>query len=544
MFDIGWSEILVIAIVMVVVVGPKDLPRMLRAFGRATRKFRAQAGEFRRNFDEALKEAELDDVQGHPQRCPQPRPKKQHQKALNPLAAAGEEIKASMKGRQQITAAGSDETVRGKSRRPSRRRAAAESLFSGRRGLRSTNPAIVDAEPARRRQRSRPRQGRRDDEGVDGKIVQQQIGLDDEDVHQARIEGNGASPSKGAPKPRPRPPLPSAASRPAVSGANGRKPTNSAAKSAEKPAKPGPRRLKGGQKGGRRRRTQDSRRKNAAADTGSTYVSLSRDEERAELDKSAAPLMDHLIELRTRLIWSIAAFLPPSSGCFFFAKRIFNFLVVPYRWAVEWSGMDHGKVELIYTAPQEFFFTQIKVAMFAALVISFPVIATQIYRFVAPGLYRNERMAFLPFLIASPILFLMGATLVYLGFTPVVMSFFLGMQQLGPNQSVQIQLLPRVSEYLGLIMTLMLSFGLVFQLPVVTTLLTRVGIISSADLRGKRKYAIVFAFIIAAVLTPPDPVSQMSLALPTILLYEVSIWAARLIEKRRASAEAEAGTSS
>lgn len=271
-------------------------------------------------------------------------------------------------------------------------------------------------------------------------------------------------------------------------------------------------------------------------------MSVSREEEQAELDKSAAPLMDHLIELRTRLIWSILAFFAAFLVCFFFAKDIFNFLVIPYRWAVEWSGMDQGKVELIYTAPQEFFFTQIKIAMFAGLILSFPVIATQAYRFVAPGLYRNERMAFLPFLIASPILFLMGATLVYLGFTPVVMSFFLGMQQVGPNQDVQIQLLPRVSEYLGLIMTLMLSFGLVFQLPVVTTLLARVGIISSADLASKRKYAIVFAFIIAAVLTPPDPVSQISLALPTILLYEVSIWMARMIEKRRAQAEDEASS--
>lgn len=268
---------------------------------------------------------------------------------------------------------------------------------------------------------------------------------------------------------------------------------------------------------------------------------MSREAEQAEMDKSSAPLMDHLIELRTRLIWSIVAFFIAFLFSFFFAKRIFNLLVIPYEWAMVLSGQPSDKVELIYTAPQEFFFTQIKIAMFAGLMLSFPVIATQIYRFVAPGLYRNERMALLPFLIASPILFLMGAMLVYFGFTPVVMSFFLGMQQLGPNQDVHIQLLPRVSEYLGLIMTLMLSFGLVFQLPVVTTLLVRVGIISAQDLAGKRKYAIVFAFIIAAVLTPPDPVSQISLALPTILLYEVSIWAARMIERRRALTEVEAG---
>lgn len=271
---------------------------------------------------------------------------------------------------------------------------------------------------------------------------------------------------------------------------------------------------------------------------------MTPEEEQAELDKSAAPLMDHLIELRRRLIWSILGFFVAFLFCFFFAKKIFNLLVIPYKWAVEWSGMENGKIELIYTAPQEFFFTQIKIAMFGGLVLAFPVIATQIYRFVAPGLYRNERMAFLPFLIASPVLFIMGAMLVYFGFTPVVMSFFLGMQQIGPNQDVQIQLLPKVSEYLGLIMTLMLSFGLVFQLPVVTSLLARVGIITARDLASKRKYAIVFAFIIAAVLTPPDPVSQISLALPTILLYEVSIWMARVIERKRAEAETEAEASS
>lgn len=267
---------------------------------------------------------------------------------------------------------------------------------------------------------------------------------------------------------------------------------------------------------------------------------MSREAEQEQMEKSSAPLMDHLVELRTRLIWSIVAFFIAFLGSFFFAKRIFNLLVIPYEWAMVWSGQPTDKVELIYTAPQEFFFTQIRIAMFAGLILSFPVIANQFYRFVAPGLYRNERMALLPFLIASPVLFMMGAMLVYFGFTPVVMSFFLGMQQLGPNQNVHIQLLPRVSEYLGLIMTLMLSFGLVFQLPVVTSLLVRVGILGSQDLAGKRKYAIVFAFIIAAVLTPPDPVSQISLALPTILLYEVSIWAARLIEKRRTVAEAEA----
>ncbi len=194
---------------------------------------------------------------------------------------------------------------------------------------------------------------------------------------------------------------------------------------------------------------------------------------------------------------------------------------------------SRDKVELIYTAPQEFFFTQVKLAMFGGLVIAFPLIAAQIYKFVAPGLYRNERAAFLPFLIASPILFLMGGALVYFFFTPMVMWFFLAMQQSGTDGGVQISLLPKVSEYLSLIMTLIFSFGLVFQLPVVTTLLARVGIVTAQGLRDKRKWAIVIAFVVAAVLTPPDPLSQIGLALPTILLYEISIWSAGMVEKKR-----------
>ncbi|MER9973464.1 twin-arginine translocase subunit TatC [Mesorhizobium sp. M0085] len=257
------------------------------------------------------------------------------------------------------------------------------------------------------------------------------------------------------------------------------------------------------------------------------------DKEKDEIEKSSAPLMEHLIELRRRLIWSIGGFFVAFLVCFFFAKRLFNLLVIPFRWATQWAGLDPHNVELIYTAPQEFFFTQVKLAMFGGMVIAFPLIATQIYKFIAPGLYKNERNAFLPFLIASPILFLMGASLVYFFFTPMVMWFFLAMQQTGTNDQVQISLLPKVSEYLSLIMTLIFSFGLVFQLPVVTSLMTRVGMLSSTALAEKRKWAIVIAFVVAAVLTPPDPMSQIGLAIPTILLYEVSIWSARLIERSK-----------
>ncbi|WP_254016834.1 MULTISPECIES: twin-arginine translocase subunit TatC [Mesorhizobium] len=243
--------------------------------------------------------------------------------------------------------------------------------------------------------------------------------------------------------------------------------------------------------------------------------------------------MEHLIELRRRLMWSIGGFFIAFLFCFFFAKQLFNLLVIPFKWATQWAGLDPHKVELIYTAPQEFFFTQVKLAMFGGMVIAFPLIATQIYKFIAPGLYKNERNAFLPFLIASPILFLMGASLVYFFFTPMVMWFFLAMQQAGTDDQVQISLLPKVSEYLSLIMTLIFSFGLVFQLPVVTSLMTRVGMLSSEALVEKRKWAIVIAFVVAAILTPPDPISQIGLAVPTILLYEVSIWSARLIERSK-----------
>ncbi len=258
-----------------------------------------------------------------------------------------------------------------------------------------------------------------------------------------------------------------------------------------------------------------------------------------DIDDKPQPLLAHLLELRNRLMWAIGAFFIAFLLCFSFAKPLFNLLVQPFTWAVDWAGMSDRKIELIYTAPQEFFFTQIKIGMFGGLVLAFPMIAAQVYKFVAPGLYKNERGAFLPFLVASPLLFLLGAALVYFFFTPMVMWFFLSMEQTGTGGQAAIQLLPRVSEYLSLIMTLIFAFGLVFQLPVVATLLVRAGITSSQGLADKRKYAIVLAFVAAAILTPPDPMSQIGLALPTILLYEVSIFAARMIERKRAQRQRE-----
>ncbi|MEF2073571.1 twin-arginine translocase subunit TatC [Consotaella aegiceratis] len=266
-----------------------------------------------------------------------------------------------------------------------------------------------------------------------------------------------------------------------------------------------------------------------------------RDE--TEIEASSAPLIEHLIELRRRLVWSLAGFFIAFLLCFFFAKQLFNLLVVPYQIAVGWAGLADDQVRLIYTAPQEFFFTQVKIAAFGGLFLAFPIIAMQIYKFVAPGLYRDERQAFLPFLVATPILFVMGGAMVYFFFMPMVMWFFLSMQQIGVGDQPAIELLPRVSEYLSLVMTLIFAFGLVFQLPVVTSLLARAGIVSAEGLKGKRKYAIVLAFVAAAVLTPPDPMSQIGLAVPTILLYEISILTARLIERKRAERQQESEAS-
>jgi len=252
-----------------------------------------------------------------------------------------------------------------------------------------------------------------------------------------------------------------------------------------------------------------------------------------DIDSSKAPLIEHLIELRSRLIKAMIAFVVAFIVCFFFATDIFNILLWPYERAVG----NVGDVALIYTAPQEYFFTQLKIGLFGAAFLAFPVIAAQIYMFVAPGLYKNERGAFLPFLVATPVLFIMGGSLVYFLVMPLAMGFFLSMQQTGEGVA-QIELVAKVSEYLGLVMTLILAFGVCFQLPVLLTLLARAGMVSAQGLRKNRKYAIVVSFAVAAVLTPPDPISQIGLALPTLLLYEISIIAVRMIEKKREEAEA------
>jgi sec-independent protein translocase protein TatC len=252
----------------------------------------------------------------------------------------------------------------------------------------------------------------------------------------------------------------------------------------------------------------------------------SKAETEDELAGSEAPLIEHLTELRKRLIHSAIAIVVLMVVCFLFAGQIFDILLNPYRSIYT----DPGEMELIYTAPQEFFFTQVNLAFFGAVFVGFPYLATQIYGFVSPGLYKHERKALVPYLIATPVFFLLGAAMVYFVVLPMALNFFAGMQ------TEEIKLLAKVSEYLGLAMTLILAFGVCFQLPVVLTLLAQLDLINVDQLKKGRRYAIVAILVIAAFITPPDPISQIGLALPMYGLYELSILSVRLVERRRKAA--------
>jgi sec-independent protein translocase protein TatC len=259
------------------------------------------------------------------------------------------------------------------------------------------------------------------------------------------------------------------------------------------------------------------------------------DDREAELEAGRMPLLDHLIELRNRLMWSAAAILVAFLIAYQFKEAIYRFLSHPLA---EVFGGEAGR-KMIATGLTEIFFTYIKVSFWAAVCLAFPVIAIQIWKFVAPGLYKNEKRAFLPYICATPILFLMGASLAYFVVIPYAFKFFVSFETPGTAGSLPIEIEAKVNEYLSLVMTLLLAFGVAFQLPVLLTLMARAGIITSQGLISKWRYAVVGMFGVAAVLTPPDVVSQTSLAIPLILLYVLSIFSCRYVEKQRAKREAE-----
>jgi len=249
------------------------------------------------------------------------------------------------------------------------------------------------------------------------------------------------------------------------------------------------------------------------------------------MSEKKSTVSEHLIELRSRLVKSIVFLVLAFVVCYIFSDKIYNFLLEPYAQAVKEDGQNR---RLIFTALHETFLTYVKLAFFAAFFFSCPIILIQIWKFIAPGLYKDEKLALLPFLIATPILFILGGMLVYYLIMPLAVDFFISFEKASINGSLPIQLEPKVNEYLSLVMRLILAFGLSFQLPVLLTLLAKVGFIDAEYLKTRRKYVVIIIFSIAAVLTPPDPITQIGLALPLLLLYEISIYTVKLVEKKNA----------
>ena len=252
-----------------------------------------------------------------------------------------------------------------------------------------------------------------------------------------------------------------------------------------------------------------------------------------DLDDTKAPLLDHLIELRRRLVRAVLALAAAFVVCLYFADDIFGFLVRPLT-----QAFPAGEGRLIYTRLYEAFFVEIKVALFAAFMVSFPIVANQLWAFIAPGLYAREKKAFLPFLIATPVLFLMGASLAYFVVMPTAFRWFLGFE--GTAGGLPQEALPAMGEYLDLVMRFIIAFGISFLLPVLLLLLNRAGLVTRQQLLKTRRYVVVGIFIVAALITPPDVVSQIALAVPLLVLFEASLWLMLLSERRAAKEEAQA----